>query len=278
LRSRGRCRGSLYKFFRRRIRRRSCFRFHFVTRFLGSVVIANGRPAEIDRNLGNVLFHRPRPFARLRRRNHRRSHDHGFALNKRPWCFDVHVDTGVAFQAESLHRLAALRANFVIIRPLIHDRRIVISDVGDIGGLINDRDVAFRREDSGLGSLGAEFSCRNKTILIRADVVIVIRPIVDTRALIESRFWRQGRPANVIVALSPRHPGRGPLLTWDPDPADSPQPCPTSVMISRPTEWLFRNPSPAGIGVNPAPVRVRTPTLRALCFARLPNIAVISGL
>jgi len=241
-------------------------------------VITYGRPTEIDRNLRNVLFHRPRPFARLRRRNHRRSHDHSFALNKRPWCFDIQVDTGIALQAESLHRLAALRANFVIIRPLIHDRRVVISDVGNVGGLINDRDVAFRREDGGLGSLGAEFSCRNKTILIRADVVIVIGPVVDTGALIESRFRGQGRPADVIVALSPRHPGRGPLLTWNPDPADSPQPCPTSVMVSRPTEWLLGNPSPAGIGVNPTPVRVRTPTPRALCFARLPNIAVISGL
>src|ERR1700726_430560 len=100
---------------------------------------------------------------------------------------------------------------------------------------------------------------------------------MNAGTLIESRFGGQRCPADVIAALAPRNPGRRPFVAWNPDPADSTQPRPTSVVISRPTEWLFGNPGPAGVGVNPATVSVRTPTPRALSFAGLPNIAVISG-
>ena len=240
-------------------------------------MIGNTRPTEIDRNLGDVLFHRPRPLACLRCRYQRRSHDHRLTLNEGPRCFDIDVNTGVAFQAKALHRLAALRAHFVIIRSLIHDRRVVVSNVGDVGRLINNSQVALWRHDRGLDSLRTEFSGRNEGILVRTDVVIVIRPIVDAGALIESRFRGQRRPADVIVALPPRNPSRCPLLARNPNPADAAQTRPTSVVISGPPEWLFGNPSPAGVGVNPATVRVRTPTPRTFRFARLPDIAVIRG-
>jgi len=203
LRSRGRCRSGLYKFFRRRIRRRSCFRFHFLARFLGRLVITNGRPTEVDRDLRDVLFHSPRPFARNWCGNHRRGHHHGLALNKWTWCFDVHVNTEVAFQAKPLHRLAALPAHFLIVGTFVDHGCVVIRDVGDVGCLINDGHVALRRHNRGLDPLRAEFSGRNETILVGTDVVIVIRPIMDAGALIESRFRRQRRPADVIVALAP---------------------------------------------------------------------------
>ena len=209
--------------------------------------------------MANCLLHCQWPFACYGRGNNRRSHKNGVAPNKRPWCFDIHVNTEVAFQAKSLHRLAALRAHFVIIWSLIHDRRVVVSDIGDVGGLIDNGHVALWREDRGLGSLRAEFSCRNKTILIRTDVVIVIGPIVDAGVLIESRFRRQRRPADVIVALSPGNPGRGPLIARNPNPTNAAQTRPASVVIGCPTEWLFRNPGPARVGVNPATVGVRTP-------------------
>ena len=241
-------------------------------------MIGNSRPTEIDRNLRDVLFHRPRPFARLRRRNRRRSHDYGFALNKRRWCFHIHVNTEVAFQAKSLHWLAALRAQLVVVRTFVNDGRVIISDVRDVGGLIDDGHVAFRRHNGGFDPLRAEFSGRDKRILVRTDVVIIIGPIVDAGALIESRFRRQRRPADVIVAFAPGNPGRRPLITRNPNPADSAQARPAAVVIRGPAEWLLGDPSPAGVGVNPATVRVRTPTSRAFCFARLPNIAVITCL
>lgn len=166
-------------------------------------MIANCGPTEIDRNLGDVLFHSPRPFARLRRRKHRSSHDHGLALNQRTWCFDIHVNTEVAFQAKPLHRLAALRTHFFIVGTFVDHGCVVISDVGDVGRLVNDRHVALRRHNRGLDPLRAQFSGRNEAILVGTDVVIVIRPIVDAGALIESRFRGQRRPTDVIVALAP---------------------------------------------------------------------------
>ena len=100
-------------------------------------------PTEIDRDLRDRLFHRLRPFAHLRRGNHWRSHDHSFTLNKRPWRFDIHVDTEVAFQAKPLHWLTTLRAHFVITRTFVNDSRVVVSDIGDVGGLIDDRHITF---------------------------------------------------------------------------------------------------------------------------------------
>ena len=241
-------------------------------------MIGNRAPTEIDTDLRNVLFHPRRPFARYWCGNHRRGHHYGLALNKRTRCFDIHVNTEVAFQAKALHRLATLCAHFIIVGTFVDHGCVVISDVGDVGRLVNDRYVALRRHNGGLGSLRAEFSCRNKTILVGTDVVIIIGPIVDAGALIESRFRRQRRPTNVIVALSPGDPGRRPFITRHPNPADSAQARPASVVISRPTEWLLGNPGPAGVGVNPATVSVRTPSARAFCFARLPNVAVIACL
>ena len=241
-------------------------------------MIGNRAPTEIDTDLRDILLHPCRPFARYRCGNHRRGHDHGFALNERPRRFDIHVDIDVPFQTKSLHRLATLRAHLVEVRSFVDDGRVFVSDVGDVGRLIDEGHIAFGREDGGLDSLRAEFSCRNKTILVGTDVVIIIGPIVDAGALIESRFRRQRRPTNVIAALSPGDPGRRPFITRHPNPADSAQARPASVVISRPTEWLLGNPGPAGVGVNPATVSVRTPSARAFCFARLPNVAVIACL
>src|SRR6202022_1156209 len=120
------------------------------------------------------------------------------------------------------------------------------------------------------------FSGGDKGILVWADVVIVIGPFVDASALIESRFRRQGPPADVIVAFPPGNPRRCPLIARNPNPANSAQARPPSVVIGGPAEWLLGNPGPAGIGVNPATVGIGTPASRAFCFVRLPNVAVIT--
>lgn len=106
-------------------------------------MIGDCRPTEIDRDLRDRLFHRLRPFARLRCGNHRRSHDHCLTLNERSRWLDADIDTCVALQTEPLHRLAALCAHFVITWSLIHDSGVVVSDIGDVGGLIDDRHVTF---------------------------------------------------------------------------------------------------------------------------------------
>ena len=108
-------------------------------------MIGNCFPAEIDRDCSNGLFHIRRPLARHRCRNHRcRNHD-GFASNLWPLRFAGN-DIDVSLKLKSLHRFAALRAHLIITRSLIHDGRIVVGDIGDVGGLINDGDIALRRQ------------------------------------------------------------------------------------------------------------------------------------
>jgi len=121
----------------------------------------------------------------------------------------------------------------------------------------------------------AKFIRGHERILIRTDVVIAIRPILDPAPAIETRFWRQGRPANVILARTPRNPGRRPFLSRHPNPADAAQPHPPAIVISCPAEGLIRDPRPTGIAINPVAFRVGPPIARVLGVARLEHIAVL---
>src|SRR5207249_9496016 len=105
----------------------------------------------------------------------------------------------------------------------------------------------------------AEFIARDKRILIRADVVIAVGPVMDAAASIEMRFGRQWRPAHVILARAPGDPGRRPFIARHPNPADAPQPQPASIPISRPVVGLLGNPGPTGVAVNPATFCVGPP-------------------
>ncbi|MEY2578110.1 MAG: hypothetical protein QOI49_934 [Verrucomicrobiota bacterium] len=120
-----------------------------------------------------------------------------------------------------------------------------------------------------------EFIARDKRILVRANVVITVGPILDAAAPIKARFGRQRRPADVILVRAPRDPGWRPLIARHPNPADAFQPHPAPVMISRPAERFVRNPGPTGVAINPAPFGVRTPVARLFRLARLPDVAVI---
>src|SRR5207248_3003981 len=93
-----------------------------------------------------------------------------------------------------------------------------------------------------------DFSSHNRARIFRTDVVVIISPILNSGAAIEMRFGRERRPTDVVTTLAPRNPRRCPFVTWDPDPADVAQAGPSTVVISRPAEWLFRNPCPTGLG------------------------------
>ncbi|MEN3370133.1 MAG: hypothetical protein V7609_2276 [Verrucomicrobiota bacterium] len=122
--------------------------------------------------------------------------------------------------------------------------------------------------------LGPEFIAGNERVLIGADVVITIRPIVDAAAAIEARFRRQGRPADIVFARAPGNPGRRPFVARHPNPADAAESQPASVVISRPAKGLVRNPGPTGIGISPMAIRVRSPA-RFFGLARLPDVTVV---
>lgn len=102
-----------------------------------------------------------------------------------------------------MHRFATHRAHLIVTRSFIHNGRVVVSDVGDVGSLINNRHIALRRQERLLNPRRAEFATGDEGILIGPDVVIIIRPIMDPSALIESCFRRQRRPADVLAALAP---------------------------------------------------------------------------
>jgi hypothetical protein len=121
---------------------------------------------------------------------------------------------------------------------------------------------------------GAKFVARDECVLIRANVVIIVRPIVDPVAAVKSRFGREWRPADVILARAPGNPRRAPLNARHPDPADPAKPHPSPVMVGGPAKRLIRNPRPPGIAINPPTLGVGTPVTRFLGHTRLPNITV----
>ncbi len=194
---------SFHKFFRRRIWRRRGFGFHFLAGFVRFVLIRDRGPAEIDRRDSDRLFHSWRPFVRDRLSNHRRGDDNRFTAHFRSRRFAGKIDIHISFESIPLDRLATDRAQFIVIRAFIHDGRVAVSNVGDVRGLIDDRHVAFRRKQRLLNPRRAEFAARDETILIRPDVIIVVGPVVNAGALVELRFRRQRRPADIIIALAP---------------------------------------------------------------------------
>ena len=212
------------------------------------------------------------------RLKHRRGNHDDFSSHHRSRPFSAKVDSGLALDTQSLNWFAAARLRFIIIRTLIDDGRVAVSDVGDVGCLVDDSHVAFARHHGGFDSLRAKFVHWNKRILVGADVVVIVGPVMNAGAPIEARFRRQRRPTDVIVALTPGNPRRRPFVAGHPDPANVAQAGPASVMICGPTKRLVRNPGPTGIGVNPPAVGVGTPVSRRLRFARLPNVTVIAGL
>ena len=187
-------------------------------------------------------------------------------------CVDVNID--FAFESQALDRLLRLRANFVVARTLVHNRGVVVGDVGDVGRLSDDGHVALGRNDRVFEARRAKLFCLDEAILVRTDVVITVRPIVDAGSAIETRFRRQRSPTDIVITLAPGNPGRRPFVARHPDPADITQARPTSVVIRRPTERLFRNPSPADVGVNPVAIGIGAPGTR-LRLARLPDVTVV---
>jgi len=197
--------------------------------------------------------------------------------HNRPRLAYVDVNIDFAFESQALDRLLRLRANFVVARALVYNRGVVVGDVSDVGRLIDNGHVALGRNDRVFEPRRAKLFCLDEAILVRTDVVITVRPIVDAGSAIEARFGRQRGPTDVVITLAPGNPRWRPFIARHPDPADIAQARPTSVVIRRPTERLFRDPSPADVGVNPVAIGIGAPGAR-LRLARLPDVTVIGGL
>ena len=240
-------------------------------------MIRDRGPTEIDRRGSDCLLHRGRPFICHWRSNHRRGHDNSLTAHFWSRLTTGNLDIYVSLEPIALHRFATNRTELIVIRTFVDDRCVFISDVRDVGGLIDDRHVALRRQERLLNSRRAEFSTCDETVLVGTDVVIIVRPIANACALVEACLGRQRRPADVVTALAPRNPRRRPLIPRDPNPADSAQTSPAPIVIRSPAEWFLGNPGPARIGINPATVGVGPPTQTGR-FSWMKNVAVIAGL
>ena len=166
-------------------------------------MISNCRPSEIDRSLRDRSLHGWRALALLRRLKHWRGDDDGLALDNWPTRLGVDIDTRIALEPVALQRLAALRPQLFVIWTLIDDCSVLVGDVGHVGRLVDDGDVTLGRHHCGFEPLAPKLLSRNKRVLIRTNIVIIIGPIVNAGAPIEPRLRRQRRPADKVLALPP---------------------------------------------------------------------------
>lgn len=157
----------------------------------------------IDGGLRDCFLDATGTLSRLRAREDRSRNGNDFPTHNRPWHFDVNININIALEPEPLNRLLGAAPQLIVVRSLVNDNRVVISDIRDVGGLIDNRDVAFDRNHYALDLLRTEFICRNETILVRARVIIIVRPIMNARPPVKARFRREWRPADVIVTLAP---------------------------------------------------------------------------
>src|ERR1700682_5461152 len=97
-------------------------------------------------------------------------------------------------QAITFNGAPTARAHFLVVRSLVHDRRVYVGDVGDIRRLNDDRDIALGWNHDAPDALRGEFIAGHEGVLVGPDVVIIIRPVPDAAATIEARFGRQRRP------------------------------------------------------------------------------------
>lgn len=165
--------------------------------------IANVFPTVLDNGLRDGCFDRARTLGPPTNRNHGRGNRNHLAAHDRPAHFHVKIDVNVSLETQTLDRLLTARSQFVIIWSLIYDRRIVVGNVGHVGRLIDDGDVALARHDVALDLFVSKFPRRDEAVLVGANVVIVIGPIMNAAAAIEARFRRQRRPADIFIALAP---------------------------------------------------------------------------
>ena len=135
----------------------------------------------------------------------------------------AHIDINIyfAFESQALDRLLRLRANFVVARTLVHNRGLVVRDVGDVGRLIDDGHVVLGRNERAFEPRRAKLFRFDEAILVRTDVVITVRPIVDAGPAIEACFRRQRGPTDVVITLAPGNPRWCPFIARHPDPADT---------------------------------------------------------
>jgi len=75
--------------------------------------------------------------------------------------------------------------------------------------------------------------------------------------------------------LTPGHPGRGPFITWPPDPSGAGNTNPAAIVIGSPSKVFVRDPAPTANGPDPVAIAIRAPATLAHRNLRLPDVPVV---
>jgi hypothetical protein len=93
--------------------------------------------------------------------------------------FRVHIHAGLTLEPQAFNRLSTACAQLVIAWTFIYDGRVTVSDISDVCCLIDDRHVALSRNEGCLNATRAKLIRRKETVLVRADIIIIVsRPFV----------------------------------------------------------------------------------------------------
>jgi hypothetical protein len=151
-----------------------------------------------------------------------------------------------------------------------------VTDVGDVGGLVDDGEVLPLIDEDGSQAASTEVPALDEVVAAGADVIIIVRPGADAHGVAKLCLWGQRCPADVALAVPPGDPAGTPLGIGDPDPADVLDVCPAAVVVDGPAVGFIGVKGPAGIGVKPAAFAIRGPSI--IDIAGLPAVAVVADL
>jgi hypothetical protein len=141
----------------------------------------------IDSRLCDCFLNAPRTFGRLWSGYCWSGDLNNFPSYNRARRLRVNV-RGLALQPQAFNRLPTAGTQLVVAWTLIYDGPVAVSDIGNVCRLIDDRHIALGRNEGCLDAVRAKLIRRNETVLVRADVVIVVSPVMNTGAPVEARL------------------------------------------------------------------------------------------
>ena len=144
------------------------------------------------------------------------------------------------------------------IRPVTVDSPLVHGEPGHIPCIDDNSCHPHARNAVWLYRL-IEVINRNKVVVFRSHVVGHIDSRIVIIDVVIERFRWEGRPSEIVVILTPRYPGRSPVISRHPDPALLGEQHPTSIVVDSPAERFIGEPCPTLVGMDPATSRIRSP-------------------
>ena len=146
-------------------------------------------------------------------------------------------------------------------RPEVVDHIVVVDNVRDVPGLVDDLNVSLGGHNVPRVIRFAPMRVADKGVSRRSNAIIRVGP--GRYRLLHGNVcfgWKRS-PAYVFITFPPRDPGRSPLVSRDPAPSGSADIDPAPIMVGCPAKTLVGVPVPAVIGPDPVSVLVRSPIL-----------------